>query len=357
MPIAAPSKTWQFDVNNTITGASAILAQAAWWIALKDALVGFASNPWEIGYSCDGAVAGAAGDAVDRWVDTGDLVYATSEAVAHSWSVLVNPVTGMELLIECITTSVTTGKVIRLVVSGAAGFTGGSTTDSPAATDERVILSGAASQTFGLGLGTNTTAPEIIGHFLHSSDGEVTIIAMDHANDATALAYFGVPDSAADGWPDALVAGWYANIDSVTTPVPATLELSDVYLTTVATLNVPRLYGLNYPAAGGAGGELHLISPAVAVDGGGGNAVASVCETRHGNVPSTNDFSGEEEMPRIGLYSALSGDRGTVGRFFDTRWVGDNLTTGDTVPDDGSREWCVQGPWLIPWDGTVPAVA
>lgn len=362
MPLTAPTKTWQVDANHTISEATAMDVQAAWWLALKDALIGFASNPWAIEYSCDGSTAGTAGDGVDRWADQTDVVFATSAGTAHSWVVLSNAITGMEILIECLTNSVTAGKLIRLVVSPAAGFTGGSTTSSPSATDQRVILDGPTTlNTIGLGSATSNVALDIVQHVLHSEDGEVTLVAMCAANECTAFAYFGVPDSPVTGWTDPLVAAWYAGAQAVNPPNPVEITFPLVFKTisslSVDGAGVPRCYGLNMPAAGAAGVELHLVCPAANTndDADETHGTPETFGTSH--VAATNDITSEHEAPRVGLYSATAGDRGTHGRLCDVRWAGDELSTGDTVPADGSRTHVVMGPFFLPWNGSVPVIA
>lgn len=41
----------------------------------------------------------------------------------------------------------------------------------------------------------------------------------------------------------------------------------------------------------------------------------------------------------------------------DLWWAPLDMGTGDTVPDDGSRQFCAWAEWLLPWDGTNPVIA
>lgn len=355
-------KTWQYDINNTLTGASQIAVQSALWIALKDAMVGFASNPWRVAYSCDGTTAGTAGDGVDRWADVGDVNYSTAASSAHSWIVLQNQVTDMEILIECLTTSTSTGKIVRLVVSAHAGFSGGSTTSSPSATDEREILagtgSGTAAPTIGLGSGSSGTAPELVWDVRHSTDGEVTTIAIRQSNECVAFAYFGTASQPVTSWTNPLVAAWYATTSSPTPPTPAPLSWLAVWRTYLGSngAGVHRCYGLNMPSAGAVGVPLHLIAPAVCThnDNTESNPTS---ETTADHTAAQNDGEEAHEAPAIGLYSSTSGDRGTWGRLFDVRWAGDELSTGDTVPADGSRAWVKNAMFFLPNNGDAPVTA
>lgn len=363
MALDAPVKTWHHDLNIAVTGASAIAAQSEFWFQLKESMCGFPQNPWAVAYSCDGSAAGSAGDGVDRWADAGDVVYATSAGSAHSWIVLANAATGMEILIECLTNNATLGKVIRLVVSAAAGFTGGGTTSSPSATDQRVILDGPTSgHTFGLGTSGSGTAPELRLHVHHANDGQATIIVIDHANECTAVAYFGLPESPVSGWTDPLVAMWLADTASVTTPIPATISIANAFwqgdsVSSAGQVGPHRCYLLNLPSAGADGDECFLVGPAVN-NGDAATTATLTGETRADHTAGANAITGEHECPRIGLRVCSSADRGTHGRFFDMRWAGDELATGDTVPAAGTLQWIKQGPFLIPWDGeTTPLVA
>lgn len=89
--MAAPAlhKTWQggstpggTEFVNTLPGS--LSTQTLW--AIKNALVNFNSNPWTVIGSCDASASGM--DAVDRWVDAGDVSYPTNAGDPFSWIVL-----------------------------------------------------------------------------------------------------------------------------------------------------------------------------------------------------------------------------------------------------------------------------
>ena len=92
-----------------------------------------ANSVWTVRQSCDGAVAGAAGDGVDRWTSTftpSKLVRAASGS-AHSWMVLRNAAAALECCIALNSATDGAGAVVFARVS--APFSGGSTTARPTA--------------------------------------------------------------------------------------------------------------------------------------------------------------------------------------------------------------------------------
>jgi hypothetical protein len=91
------------------------------------------NSVWTVRYSCSGAVAGSAGDGVDRWGTTftpGNLVRAASGS-AHSWMVLRNAFSGLECCIAL--NSVTDGAGALVFARSSQPFSGGSTTARPTA--------------------------------------------------------------------------------------------------------------------------------------------------------------------------------------------------------------------------------
>ncbi len=150
----ATEKVWEFvpsyALGNALTQAS-LAIRNQWFvkaaltgeIAAKDqasgaVAIGAMLGKWAMYYSCDGAVAGAAGDAVDRLRSGGagvcteaDFLYGLAGA-AHSWFVLHNATLGYYL---CVSYEGATSREARVVFSPNA-FTGGTTTARPTAVNE-----------------------------------------------------------------------------------------------------------------------------------------------------------------------------------------------------------------------------
>src|SRR5947209_5087453 len=88
MPSAlpAPSLTWQQSLNNVqLASGTALTDHRTILLGIKNALIGFGTNPCTVKGSCHSTVAGL--DAVDRWSAIANLVWAAA-ASAHSWIVL-----------------------------------------------------------------------------------------------------------------------------------------------------------------------------------------------------------------------------------------------------------------------------
>lgn len=106
--------------NQHTTGTASSVARAA-------------NSVWTVRYSCDGTTAGTAGDGVDRWTSTftpSKLVRAAN-GVAHSWMVLRNTFSGIELCIDIVGTI--DGNGTPAFARSSNPFTGGSTTTRPTA--------------------------------------------------------------------------------------------------------------------------------------------------------------------------------------------------------------------------------
>lgn len=154
-----------------------------------------ANSVWTVRYSCDGAVAGTAGDGVDRWTSTftpAKLVRAASGS-AHSWMVLRNATAGLECCIDL--NSATDGAGAVVFARVAAPFSGGSTTARPTApaleefqagTRTNPLTSTTVSYTYGFDFttGGNHWSSMLFGedgrfiHVLHRSSAAVAHTAL-----------------------------------------------------------------------------------------------------------------------------------------------------------------------------------
>jgi hypothetical protein len=155
----ALEKTWQYALNQPITGISTVAGLSkAQILSLKNGLLGngvtftdqsgaVIDSPkalWAMYASCDGTTAGTMNDGVDRiGVDPAKLVRAAA-GVAHSWFVLKSPLmsnksfTGAYFYLIVDVSGADDQRMAQVVMSKAAP-TGGSTTARPTATDEWVI--------------------------------------------------------------------------------------------------------------------------------------------------------------------------------------------------------------------------
>ncbi len=205
MSIPTLDKTWQFSVNNNRKPFGTASAWAANLVReIKDNLIGFSLNPWILEYSSDSVAAGSAGDNVDRWTEDSDVVFAAGD---HSWVVLKQSGILSNFQI-CWDLNAANSTDTTMVVSPSAGFTGGTISARPTATDEYVI--GSATD-WGIGDGTRETFSY---HMMMSTDGECTRVIFVQGDGAyggvSGLWSFDKPKNPVSGWTNPWIA-LYAN--------------------------------------------------------------------------------------------------------------------------------------------------
>lgn len=348
MALPSFTKTWQFDVNNSIPAEANLHDHmAAFYIQFVASLTGFATNAWDMDYSCDGTTAGTPGDGVDRiGSDKAKWVFTTGGSSARSWVVLENSVTGMEILISGFGSI--NGERPHIYVSWSAGFTGGSTTANPSATDEEQIYTG--DDLIGLG----NFQRDFVYHFMHSDDGKMTYIFANYANVCPMFAYFGEPENPTAGWTNPLVAGWMG--DDGTVPLAdATQPFSLIQDEFGFTGGVRRRRG-NLT-----GGTIPIYMSFVGASAGDASSTPRIWgETQGGSayVPGANDISGEWTLPRVGLNCyTQSGVNGFHGRLPDLHFGSNALSEGDTFPGGGGKTRRTFGFLVSPWNGVAPVTA
>jgi len=182
MTMPTNEKTWQWSdsirgVNSynrriTATGTNSTTLRNAMW-ELKSFLIGFALNPWVVKGSGNGA-GSAAMDNTDRWVAPANVIGNTA-GNAHSWIVLRQ--TGIASNFElCIDMTSTVMSSATIVISPSAGFSGGSNTARPTATDEIVLVNSTAWSDSG------STDNDCLVNAQMSSDGQCTRLFMVRQN-------------------------------------------------------------------------------------------------------------------------------------------------------------------------------
>jgi hypothetical protein len=124
------TKTWT-KTRIAVTGADNDHANRNLLIAIKNHMI---SNGWSVVFSSNSTIVGAD----DYWSSSGDIVNAIPGSV-HSWIVLSNNsiCSGYQLCIDC--GLATVGMMYFFVSINGTGFTGGSTTARPTATDEKQL--------------------------------------------------------------------------------------------------------------------------------------------------------------------------------------------------------------------------
>jgi len=328
MALPAVTKTYQYNVNNTIAAGGSILESCQkTLLALKNALVGFATLPWTVVGSCNSVASGM--DAVDRWSVYTDLIWHTG-VNAKSWIVLKN--TGIaanwQICFHLITNAPTAAYYMEMVVSPSSGFTGGSTTARPTAADEIIIK---ASPNINW-MGTLSVAVTTITHVMKSTDGKVTRWFV--ANAGKIVSYFSV-EEAADP-----VTGWTAPV-IVTTPPYSSLVIDHPTYANLYSLST-ALNGYHSGVKFGC----YATAEGFVNDANGEQL----------NV-TANEFSNEWMMGPVGIASTQAGYRGRHGRFYDLWWGTTLHENGTTFPADTSRQFALLGDLIVPWNGTIPVVS
>lgn len=323
MALPVLTKTWQFSVNNStgLGAGTALDINRTWLRTMKDAMTSFASSPWTMQYSCNSTTAGTAGDGVDRLTTNANLVWA-NPGTAHSWMVLrqTGVATNLELMISCENASAT-GAIIRMVVSPSAGFTGGSTTLRPTATDEIGIVFGA----WGVGVAT-----AIRWHLMQSSDGQCTRMTAYSGGTLVGTWMIEKPGNPVSGWSSPSLS--YANGTAG--------GLGQAILGSIA--------GALQAKIGSTVAQLAMSAEAlISITG----SITFPTNLVWGNI--ANEVSGEWPMLPLGVISVTSPVRGRHGTFQDM-WTGSGgANTGDTYPAGSSNQFAQFGNLIFPWNGTA----
>lgn len=321
MSLPVLAKTWQYNVNQafamqaTITDTSRLIMYA-----IKTSLTGWASNPWAVAGSSNGSAAGM--DAIDRWTSAGSLIWNTTvSGLGRSWIVLAQTGLGpgYQLCIDLASNGTGDGRAGVIVVSPSAGFTGGSTTARPTATDEMQINAGA--------WGTQANMNYKL-HVWQSTDGQCTRLMIYGNNVCSGLAILDRVANPVSGWTLPTVSCWRGESANAT-------PVNTYFLLTNPNSNSEIFY-----ARGSA-----TMRGTMTLEGHNSAQLASV-------LTFANELSGEWPMFPIGFYVPNTpSHRGRHGTFYDL-WMGStSVVTADTYPSDGSMQFVQAGPLVFPWNG------
>lgn len=322
-------KTWQFDLNNvvvadsTLDGLNAFRDRRELLLGIKDALIGLASNPWSVVSSSDSSTSSAS----DLWVDAGDLRWRDDDTSGvFSWIVLrqTGISTTFELLITCEEDSIgVDGARIGAWVA-QAGFTGGTTTARPTATDERQLRDSTSSGWWGSG--ADGVSYDFRYHVMQSSDGECTRVLIFINGTNTGFWLFDKPKNPVTGWSDPYVAVISGNNDASTNQTT---------------------YAKFYDSANGLG-RFSGIETTMYLSGEGFlNAAAGELVT----VP--NELTGDFVASEVGLHSLSSTFVGRVGELFDLWWGYSFADTGRYYEGTAAKEFVQVSDMVFPWDGST----
>jgi hypothetical protein len=322
MPVPALEKTWSFLHTFVQQAGNARDCNRAGFFAIKEGLKSL-PVPWTVVGSSDASTAGL--DGVDRIVTASKWIAAPASS-AHSWIVLREPVSGLEVMFNAATASAAY-EAACVVSIAPAGFSGAVTTIT-VPTGGSVLAdlnAGTAPVTLFGALVPSSLFPVAL-HFIQSTDGRTTHVIACVGGVATR---------------------WFMFSD-----------LADP----VAGFTVPRVYLASAPTQAGIGTT--VTSANFYGWHGGGYFRCGLPALYMEAVVLQSDSAFNVENAFVGGYpiipaivgSRVGGRQGFLGRLPDT-WVGmAGLVEGRTYPNDGTRQLVQFGTVVFPWDGTIPVL-
>lgn len=317
MPLPTLDKsTYQFTVNQTLVASGTQTTDAQkLWIAIVNALLGFGSNPWTVVGSSNG-IGSFSMAGTNYWAAFGNLIWATA-GTNHSWIVLKQSQIGASGGLQvCIDLNSNQAWNISIVTSAVAGFTGGSATARPTATDENVL--------FNVVNWGQTSSQSYAYHVWQSTDGQVVNFCVFYAGTLQTSFHASVPKNPISGWTKPSVV--WAQASSV-------YQTGGLYSTATSkgTISGPVTFYLT------------------------GEAVNNTLIESTQNY--ADDNTGEWPFGPVGLFSPTSLNRGRKGQLFDLWWGTTIAANGDNYPSDGSKQFVQFGHLIFPWNGSTPLTA
>ncbi len=271
------------------------------------------ANPMTVRYSCDSVTAGTVGDGVNRWAAISNLVWNT-EGSAHSWIVL-RFADGSQLLLACQAAAVT-GINLAIYLSPSAGFTGGTTTARPTATDQIAVLP-STTWTF------LTTDASVKVHMLLSVDGNNIRFVLASGGQASIAWIIGKSTVFDLSW---------------TTPhvgVALSASLGSNAITTSTINNAAAFKGRAASAA-----DFYLATMSF-----GGGLACSL-------LTSADDQSGAWPFLGQQLISTTAANRGAKGYLVDVWYGSTTVASGSSYPNSppaDQHQFAQFGVLILPW--------
>lgn len=345
---------WRFRVNLDVFQETDLLHRAMTLFEIKTSIVGGGTgwtdrggasitmtSPWSVVASSDGVAASAS----DRWVDNGDLVWATSPT-ARSWCLLrhddyFGTSDPLELLIECSQASSTTRNATVGLFLSRDGFdvSSPSTTARPTATDEIEVCDDNGDMTNAAWIGSDTNDEDHrFGrlHFLMSDDGRAIIIAF--CRDGACVAF----------WHLFRMDEWMST--SMSHPVAMMVASSDTdanqlnWTDFAATNDNCQWYTRDDTVSGVA--RMRAQMP-----------VSTASNTAASALVACN-FGGGAYDPF--LHIPLCGAAGVTGTTLPAvpdLWWTRAASDGESFPGDSSRQFQIFGIVVVPWNGSVAVLS
>ena len=320
MSIPAQEKTWEISANEFVgSDEGAKQSHADTLLKILNRLLSFENQHWVCLGSSD-ATTGAL-DGTNRLLGIADFSWNTAPN-NHSWFVVKDPVTNIQLCISCDTLLVKTeGPKISLLYSASAGFTGGTVTARPTAADE-------------LGspivwLGTTEQTPQFKLNLIsqRSTDGQCTRIILVNGK----------------------VPVFYLSCEKFK---GATTVVTSFMMTTPASTTILE-NNLTYERLN----KTMCIFSYLAVPGYLLAYLSARCSTLTGlptgltTVKNEIDNTFFIDRPEV-IANNPGGDKGKLGEIYDLFWAPGTQDTG-TLYNYSEGSWIQLGHLLFPWDSSI----
>jgi hypothetical protein len=324
LPVLA--KTHQLTTNQSIASAGTTTDAKFLIRTMKDKFKGAALGAWTVVSSSNAVTANTS----DHWNANADIVGAAA-GVAHSWIVIKQTgiAANFQVLIDITNVSVNQAD---FYVSPAVGFTGGTTTNAPTASDSSKLFTG-------ITWWNGVSAGNLVYNSDVSTDGTVSRFFVFNANKVAGYFSFSAPQNPVSGWtaPFAMMLFSANGADCLTyNAVNASAPTNMAIRATPVVGPNPTVGLCTVSSEGVAGGTTNTIGQLELV---------------------ANDASGDFPLVTCGITSVTVGARGRHGNIFDLWWGSTTPVTGDTYPNDATRQFIHLGNIVTPWDGSVPVLA
>lgn len=331
-PFPSFQKTWQFNVNQLVDAeTTASLQAASTMLTYLNSWLGFPLNPWTMRRCCDSVTVKT--DGTNLFTDKTKFVGAAA-GTAHSWFVVRNP-SGQEV---CVDFSSASGAYLAgEYVSASAGFTGGTTTNRPTATDERQLRGSTASPSQWLA-GTAGVNVRLRVHVMHSTDGLSTVSFVTYQQVALSMLQFGRVAEPVSGWSAPVMALWAGT--------QSTGSLTSTFAQTWTNFRDFQLH-----VADGPSGQMDIrVTPKIGASSNGQTYSSTKDSLIAISANRESGYSGRWGLRSFGYFSRTSGMIGRHGKAVD-KWFTASGLPGGTVfnASDGVRSLAVIGNWVLPW--------
>jgi hypothetical protein len=334
-------RTWQHDTNQIITGATTQAGSTDdaqeykknLILAIKNSMIGFASNPWTVAGSASYNDNFGAMDAVDRWVAIDDIRWRDATNLQRSWIVLENAVLGIQFLFDCVCQNNRDGtQADAFITPIGTPFVGGSATARPTSAAEVQILNRndtGSNGGWGGGDESSVSGYTYILSVQHSADGVATrVVIMRDANTCGFWLFDRIEEQTV-----AMTNPQVARIRS------ASYVGDDDSITLAMLHHNARTSGFR---ADGVGVGYYLAMPVS--DG--------VNDEWSEEIIGFSPYDGRFSLAEVGVGSESAGHQGFWGLIYDLWWATAPGHTGRGWPS-ASRAQMQFGTLVFPWDGSV----